>query len=171
MQVSNKKIRDWKVFSEVVSNYSDYYADEIFSTVLNNLDKKLKESKDFEITDNYVFISLKNAYLNLIKKENVQKQKKVSLIGTTYFDEVNYIATDLTVIEEQDKEFQNKLDCIQATYDKVLNTFEQQLFYIHFTNGTSQRQIAKDTGINVMVINKKINKIKTKIKEYYASNN
>jgi len=171
MKINNKNIKRWSVLSLVITEHSDYYADECLSKVLEQLRKKLEKNPEFKITDNYVFISLKNTYLNMLERENVQSRKKMSLNESTYFDEVNFIETDLEKLQEVDDEMQSKLEAISGAYSEVLNTFEQQLFYIHFKKGISQRQISRDTNINVMVINNKISKIKTKIKEYYAKNN
>jgi len=49
----------------------------------------------------------------------------------------------------------------------TLRSHEQKLYTLHFIHGISQRQISRETGIGLSAINKRIVKIKNKIKEHY----
>jgi RNA polymerase sigma factor (sigma-70 family) len=164
MKITNKQINRYKVQAMVIANENHYYADEILSKVMQKIMKKMEATPEFVLTDNFVFISLRNAYIDMLRAEKVQNNKKTFLIHKDEYE------TDIEELKEVHRVKDNKLNAITKTYDEVLNSFEQKLYYLHFVRALSQRQISRDTGIGLMTINNRINKIKTKIREYYAKN-
>ena len=49
----------------------------------------------------------------------------------------------------------------------TLQSYEKKLYYLHFIVGKSQREIARNIGVSIRVVNWRINKIKDKIKINY----
>jgi DNA-directed RNA polymerase specialized sigma24 family protein len=65
-------------------------------------------------------------------------------------------------IREEEIEIQDKLTSITNIYDS-LNTFDKQLYFVHYVKGISQRQISRETGIKLGVIQYRFKMIKEKI--------
>jgi RNA polymerase sigma factor (sigma-70 family) len=171
LDITSKKYRHWRIKSLVITNNDDYYADEILHYVLQQINKKLSKYPDFEVTDNYVFISLKNAYFNMLRKEEtlLKNKKKYFNYQTEYSDGLDINYEDYEIKMGEDSIIQTKLECINYVYEKILDPFEQKIFYLNLIKGLSQREISKQSGLSLQVVNYRIKLIKNKIKDYYGT--
>jgi len=168
-----RQYRHWRIKALVVAEGDEYFADETLHYFLNKLQKKVEAEPEFEVNDNYVFIGLRNTYLYLMGKENTKRKNSKS-----YFDFVTSDSDGLDVTSEEIEEEllkkqvqDNKLDAIKIVFKTLLNPFEQKLYKIHFEEGLSQRQMARQSGLSLAIIHYRIKIIKNKIKDYYEKNN
>jgi DNA-directed RNA polymerase specialized sigma24 family protein len=169
--LTQKQYRHWRIKALVITGNDEYYADEILHYVLNKINKKLLSYPDFEVTDNYIFISLKNTYFYMLGKEEtlLKNKKKYFEYQTNNFDGCDINFEDIDELKINDKIKQDKLMAMNYVYDNILNVFERKLFYIHLINGMSQREISKQSGLSLSIIHYRIKQIKQKIKNYYES--
>ena len=130
--INNKNYNKWRKFSLVVTDEDEYYADEILHIFLEKLMKKLEATPDFDVTDNYVFKSLKNTLLNMLKKEDRDNKKNKR------YD---------TNVDSYDHEVDADDKLKKAAIEQValsLEDADKDLFVIHFDMGKTQRHIARE---------------------------
>jgi DNA-directed RNA polymerase specialized sigma subunit len=170
--LSPKQYRHWRIKALVVAEGDDYFADETLHYFLNKLQKKVEGEPNFDVNDNYVFIGLRNTYLYLMGKESTKRKN-----SKAYFDFVTSDSDGLDVTSEEieeellKKQIQDdKLYAIKRVFDTILNSFEQKLYKIHFEEGLSQREMARQSGLSLAIIHYRIKIIKNKIKDYYEKN-
>lgn len=166
INIKESDLKKWRKLAYIITNEredtSSYYAEEILSYVLNNL-----KNQKIDNLDNYVFISLKNRYLTVLDQENTKRKRDKVFIRD--YEVLNNEIDDFDVetLQDKDNRIQGKLEAIIETYDKILDTFEKQLFFIYFVKGLSERDIVEKTSISRYTIRKKIKEIKDKIKNHY----
>jgi RNA polymerase sigma factor (sigma-70 family) len=151
MKLDDKTYKKYLNFAKVIVK-DDYLAQDILQESLYKL-----ISKNYELTDNLVFITLRNEFNDQIKREN--KYTELPMIENEY-EEIN------ESIVKIDNEFQNKLNVISDTYGK-LNIFEQQLLYLVAVSKLTVSEIARQTQISRNIINYRFKKIKEKIQDEY----
>lgn len=149
--------KKWYNFSKIITNNKES------QDLLHDLIIRFKDVPDIKATDNYVFISLRNLFL-----ERIRVNKIDSNVDVSNFEDNSLEDLELTQMMIEDIIKQKKLDCISETVLK-LNHFEKKLYQLHFIFGISQRKIAREIGVNHLTINLRINKIKEKIKNNYGS--
>ena len=138
-------------------------AEEVLQELLLNMIEK--NITDDRVNDSYIFMSLKNRFLNHIKKE---KNRKIDYVDSedTNLTELLEDTTqpeDLQELIKKNLEDQEKINVITETILQ-LESYDKKLYQLHMIWGLSQREIAKKIGISHMTINMRINKIKDKIK-------
>lgn len=158
----DKNYNKWLKFSKIITNNKS--ADDLLQDfVLIILEKKIPNEK---LTDNYVFVSLKNMFLTRIKKKKIEIEELDQEKENSVLIE-NYLSVELKEeLISDDSIMQNKIDVITETV-LSLNQFERKLYQLHFIYGLSQRKIAREIGVSHLTINQRINKIKQKIKDNY----
>jgi RNA polymerase sigma factor (sigma-70 family) len=149
-------------------------AEEVLQDLLLHMLEKGRTEPD-KLNDSYIFISLKNRFLNYLNKE---KNRKIDYIDRYSYwwsgDEANLteLLEDTTQPEDIEElikknfEDQDKLNVITETI-LSLASYDKKLYQLHLIWGLSQREIAKKIGVSHMTINQRINKIKDKIKSNY----
>ena len=172
MQIDERTYNRWLKLAKVICS-DNQMAEDLLHDLMVNLIEKWRcheiaietdallglhtERKLPEITDNYIFISLRNRFLGHLHKSKKTREEYV---------ETSEEAEDPQSHVETEMEIQSKLFSIESVV-LSLRTYEQKLYTLHFIHGISQRQIAKETGIGLNAINKRILKIKQKIKNYH----
>ena len=160
----DKNYKKWLNFSKIITNNKES-EDLLHNLIIVFMEKDLPDEK---MSDNYVFISLRNSFLTRVTS------KKNNMIDTNLdisFELESVINTNEWDIEQMiidDDTTQEKLDCITNTILN-LNHFERKLYQLHFIYGLSQRKIAREISVSHLTINQRINKIKQKIKDNYGN--
>ena len=155
-ELIEKNYNKWYNYSKIITS-NNSASDLLQDFVLIILEKKLPKEK---LTDNYVFISLRNMFLTRVKKTNKLPQVEINE------DIQETLVIETNELNKEDIVFQKKLDTISKTIIS-LNQFERKLYQLHFIYGLSQRRIAREIGVSHLTINQRINKIKQKIKDNY----
>ena len=155
MVIGEKEYKKWSRMSMVIAEDDEYYAGEILQSAMEKIIIKMNKHPEWELTDNYVFISMKNTYLNLLDREKTRNKRNLE------FD-----------FEYQEYEIDNDIDItIRTTAIEEcilkMNYFDKHLYILHFVNNMSQRRIAKEVGLSLSIIHERVKKIKSKIKEHY----
>jgi RNA polymerase sigma factor (sigma-70 family) len=166
--LTQKELNKLNIYATCIVNDEDYAKDIVQDFLLKMLEKG---KGDMEFNCGYSFKGLKLLFLEQIYIDNAEFRK---LFPNEYqhFKEMENITTeeDLMVIKEEDIEFQTKLNSITNTYEE-LDTFDQQLYYVHYIQGMSQREISRQTEIKLGVIKYRFKLIKEKIQNNYEKNN
>lgn len=108
---------------------------------------------------------LRNTYFDYKKKNNKIVIENISNINELENID-DYSLESLEDINDDDDKKQLKLNIISETI-MTLQSYEKKLYYLHFIVGKSQREIARNIGVSIRVVNWRINKIKDKIKINY----
>lgn len=163
MIVTEKDYKKWLNMSKIICSNKEI-AEEILQELLLNMIEKNNNNT----YDSYIFISLKNRFLNYIKKEKNRKIDYVDNenINLTELLEDNTQPEDIQELIKKNLEDQDKLNIITETILQ-LESYDKKLYQLHMIWNLSQREIAKKIGISHMTINMRINKIKDKIKLNY----
>lgn len=162
MVVTEKDYKRWSNMSKIICS-NRVIAEEVLQELLLNMIEK--NITDDRVNDSYIFMSLKNRFLNYIKKE---KNRKIDYVDNedTNLTELLQDTTqpeDLQELIIKNLEDQDKINVITETILE-LESYDKKLYQLHMIWGLSQREIAKKIGISHMTINMRINKIKDKIK-------
>jgi DNA-directed RNA polymerase specialized sigma subunit len=123
-----------------------------------------KGKGDLEINNGYTFKGLRLLFLEECYIENAAFRKRFAE-EYKHFKKIEEEETETkedTEIKKEEVETQNKLNTITNVYDQ-LNQFDKQLYYVHYVKGISQRQISRETGIKLGVIQYRFKMIKEKI--------
>jgi RNA polymerase sigma factor (sigma-70 family) len=166
MIITEKDYKKWLNMSKIICSNKEV-AEEILQELLLNMIEKNITTPD-KVNDSYIFMSLKNRFLNYIKKEKNRKIDYVDNenINLTELLEDTTQPEDIQELIKKNLEDQDKLNIITETILQ-LESYDKKLYQLHFIWGLSQREIAKKIGISHMTINMRINKIKDKIKLKY----
>lgn len=166
MIITDKDYKRWSNMSKIICSNKEI-AEEILQEILLNMIENNRTNPD-KLNDCYIFMSLKNRFLNYIKKEKNRKMDYVDSedINLTELLEDTTQPEDLQELIKKNLEDQDKINIITETILE-LESYDKKLYQLHFIWGLSQRQIAKKIGISHMTINMRVNKIKDKIKERY----
>lgn len=160
-QLTNKELNKLIAYANVIVNNKEYANDLVQDFLLKMLEKG---KGDLEINSGYAFKGLRLLFLEEIYIQNADFRKRFAneYIHFKKIEESESIEIDEQEIEVNDLETQNKLDATSAVYDE-LNVFDKQLYVVHYLKGVSQRQIARETGIKLGVIQYRFKLIKEKI--------
>jgi RNA polymerase sigma factor (sigma-70 family) len=162
MQITQRQYKKWVQLAKVVTSGDDYLAEELLSNLLESI---LVKTPEKELTDDFIFISLKNRFLNHIRDEKVRKKRTDKyLIEQDNLDETDYLD-----IKEKELIMQTKLNNIVEIF-QTLNQIEKKLYYLHYILGYTQTYIAKEIGVQYKTVNDRIGRIKIKIKKHYENN-
>lgn len=148
--------KKWVNLSKIITSNKEHI------DLLHDLIIRLNHIPDDKATDNYIFMSLRNLFIDRVKKSN-----KIEVVDISENYELSYEETDENILQI-DKIKQDKLDSIAIVVSN-LNHFEKKLYQLHFVFGISQRKIAKEIDVSHITINSRINKIKEKINIFYES--
>jgi RNA polymerase sigma factor (sigma-70 family) len=162
MIVTEKDYKKWSNMSKIICSNREIAEEVLQELLLNMIEKNITDDR---VNDSYIFMSLKNRFLNYIKKE---KNRKIDYVDSddTNLTELLEDTTqpeDLQELIKKNLEDQEKINVITETILQ-LESYDKKLYQLHFIWGLSQREIAKKIGISHMTINMRINKIKDKIK-------
>tara|TARA_R110000782_G_scaffold21621_1_gene57990 strand:- start:406 stop:936 length:531 start_codon:yes stop_codon:yes gene_type:complete len=171
--ITTKQYNRWLKLASVVAEGNNYYAEEILQELMVKIVLKLQSQPSFEITENYIFSSLKNRYINMMRKEiNTSKMKCFYKDSTSNIIKIN--GEMINNQEEYTYDIENDLttDKKKQVMENIalkLNYFDKQLYILHFIKGVSQRQISRESELTLAIIHERIKKIKNKIKEEYGT--
>ena len=172
MIVTEKDYKRWSNMSKIICSNTEIAEEVLQELLLHMIEKNIT---DHRVNDSYIFMSLKNRFLNYLKKE---KNRKIDYIDRYSYwwsgEETNLteLLQDTTQPEDlqelivKNLEDQEKINVITETI-LTLASYDKKLYQLHMIWGLSQREIAKKIGISHMTINMRINKIKDKIKDRY----
>lgn len=166
MIITDKDYKRWSNMSKIICSNKEI-AEEILQELLLNMIENGRTNPD-KLNDSYIFMSLKNRFLNYIKKEKNRKMDYVDSDDTNLTEllEDTTQTEDLEILLQKSLEDQEKINIITETILE-LESYDKKLYQLHFIWGLSQREIAKKIGISHMTINMRVNKIKDKIKLRY----
>lgn len=157
MNITDKDYQKWLNMSMIICNNKEIAEDILQELLLHLLEKN---NDHINVIDSYIFISLRNRYLNYLSK-NKNKYEEISDI------EDPFTLEETDVLIEKELEDSKKIQSITETI-LALPSYDMKLYQLHFIWGLSQREIAKRIGISHMTINMRVNKIKDKIRENYG---
>lgn len=159
--ITQKELNKLIVYAKCIVNDEDYAKDLVQDFILKMLEKG---KGDIEINSGYTFKGLRLLFLEEMYIENAQFRKRFAE-EYQHFKKLEEEATEIRDeldIQQEEKETQEKLNSITNIYDH-LNQFDKQLYYVHYVKGISQRQISRETGIKLGVIQYRFKMIKEKI--------
>lgn len=143
----------WLRFGKIICPDEDLMKD-LLQEILIDIYKKT----DIKNIDSYIFMSLRNKYANHVTKKDYRLTER-----SLDFEHCN---PDKEYDYELDYEKTKQMSALE-TVVKKLDIFDAKLYRIHFIEGKSQRCISRESGISFVMINQRINKIKTRIKLEY----
>lgn len=166
MIITDKDYKRWSNMSKVICNNREI-AEEILQELLLNMIENNRTNPD-KLNDSYIFMSLKNRFLNYIRDNANRKMDYVNSDDTNLTEllEDTTQTEDLEILLQKSLEDQEKINIITEAILE-LESYDKKLYQLHFIWGLSQREIAKKIGISHMTINMRVNKIKDKIKSRY----
>ena len=160
MIITDKDYKRWSNMSKVICNNREV-AEEILQELLLNMIENNRTNPD-KLNDSYIFMSLKNRFLNYIRDN---ANRKMDYVNSELLEDTTQ-PEDLLELIKKNLEDQDKINIITETILE-LESYDKKLYQLHFIWGLSQREIAKKIGISHMTINMRVNKIKDKIKDRY----
>ena len=160
MIITDKDYKRWSNMSKVICNNREV-AEEILQELLLNMIENNRTNPD-KLNDSYIFMSLKNRFLNYIRDN---ANRKMDYVNSELLEDTTQ-PEDLLELIKKNLEDQDKINIITETILE-LESYDKKLYQLHFIWGLSQREIAKKIGISHMTINMRVNKIKDKIKSRY----
>lgn len=164
MNITQKQYNKWLALAFVVTNTPEDSGSPFPEELLSDFLFKILEKKpDFELNDNYVFISLKNLFYNKIRNEKV-KRKHFEKYSKDYLEVNSEVEDEFDYISDC-RNTQEKLENLESGFYK-LNTIEKRLYYLHYIVGHTQTYIAKEIGVPFKTVNQRMNRIKNKLKQY-----
>lgn len=158
--ITQKELNKLTLYAKCIVNDEDYAKDLVQDFLLKMLEKG---KGDVEINSGYTFKGLRLLFLEEMYIENAQFRKRFAQEYQHFkkLEEETEIKDELE-FKQEEKETQDKLNSITNIYDH-LNQFDKQLYYVHYVKGISQRQISRETGIKLGVIQYRFKMIKEKI--------
>jgi RNA polymerase sigma factor (sigma-70 family) len=160
----DKNYKKWLNYAKIITNNKEA-EDLLHDMIIVFIEKDLPDEK---MSDNYVFISLRNSFITRVTSKNNNMIDTNLDISFELESVINTNEWDIEQMIQEDITKQSKLDCITNTILN-LNQFERKLYQLHFIYGLSQRKIARSIGVSHLTINTRINKIKQKIKDNYGN--
>jgi RNA polymerase sigma factor (sigma-70 family) len=162
----DKNYKKWLNYAKIITNNKEA-EDLLHDMIIVFIEKDLPDEK---MSDNYVFISLRNSFITRVTSKNNNMIDTNLDISFELESNINRITGELDIEEmiQEDITKQSKLDSITNTILN-LNQFERKLYQLHYIYGLSQRKIARSIGVSHLTINTRINKIKQKIKDNYGN--
>jgi len=104
-------------------------------------------SKDIQYNDSYLFMTVRSLAMDLHKAN-----KRITKVNIENFKHI--------LISEESESYINIKD-----YSQNLTKFETMLVDVMSNNDISQRQLARESGISTITINKTVKRIRKKIKD------
>jgi len=145
-----RQYNKWLKLALVIAKGNKFIAEEVLHIVLLELLLKFDINN---VTDNYVFMAIKNRYLSYLKAESKHQDFNLSLDKE---DEYNYVEGD----------YDNQLNLTKKVLHD-LSPADKQIFTLHFTRGFSQRKISRELGLRLYHVISRVKRIKQLIKEDY----
>lgn len=158
---SSADYKRWLKFGKIITSNEDLTKDLLQEILIDIFNKGNNNIKDM---DNYIFMSIRNRFINHITKKNYKLTEKYDNddLHTHDIEEYNY---------EVDYEKSIQLIALENVIN-TLDVFDKKLYDIHFITGKSQRCISRESGISFTMINDRCKKIKNKIEvEYHKLKN
>lgn len=160
--ITTKELNKLNLYAKCIVNDEDYAKDLVQDFILKMLEKG---KGDQEINSGYTFKGLRLLFLEECYIENAQFRKRFAEEYQHFkkIEEESETETkEPSEIKLEEIQTQTKLNTITNVYDQ-LNQFDKQLYYVHYVKGISQRQISRETGIKLGVIQYRFKMIKEKI--------
>jgi RNA polymerase sigma factor (sigma-70 family) len=140
----------WLKLALVISKGNKFIAEEVLHIVLLELLTKFDINN---VTDNYIFMALKNRYISFVKAESKHEGFNLSLDKE---DDNTYVEGD----------HDNQLSLTKKILHG-LDEADKQIFTLHFTRGFSQRKISREMGLRLYHVISRVKYIKQLIKQDY----
>lgn len=168
MTLTQKEWNKLYTYAKIINTDEDEAKDLVQNFLLFLLENEAKYPKD-SVNNSWMFKTMKSIFLLEIQRNN-RNFRKNFFEDYFHLNENNQLTTieEITEMKEEDLEKQDKLNTISETYDQ-LQTYDKQLYFLHFVKGMSQRKIAKETDIKLIQIHYRVKKIKEKIKENFKN--
>jgi len=159
--ITTKELNKLNLYAKCIVNDEDYAKDLVQDFILKMLEKG---KGDLQINSGYTFKGLRLLFLEECYIENAQFRKRFAEEYQHFkkIEEEESETKEETEIKKEEIEIQHKLTSVTNVYDQ-LNQFDKQLYYVHYVKGISQRQISRETGIKLGVIQYRFKMIKEKI--------
>jgi RNA polymerase sigma factor (sigma-70 family) len=166
MTLTQKEWNKLYIYAKIINPDEDEAKDLVQNFLLFLLENEEKYPKD-TVNNSWCFVTMKSIFLLEIQKKN-RNFRKNFFEDYFHINKNNELTTieELAEIKEEDVIKQEKLNTISDTYNQ-LNTFDKQLYFLHFVKGMSQRKISRETEIKISQIHYRLKKIKNKIKNNY----
>jgi len=168
MNLDNKRYKKLFNFAKIICKKSSILPEDLLNdTILHFIERETHEDK---LTDSYIFTSLRNRFLLEIarykRRQNVISQTQAQTFKVNHIPHPIHNETDID-FQEEDNITSSKLKTIE---DVILSLrhYEQLLYKLHFIDGISQREIARNINLSHVSINKRINRIKLLVQETHA---
>ena len=136
MNIPDSKYKEYLKFASVITSGNRYEAEELVQDTILNICEKINSGKVIEskLNDNYIFIIMKNVFLNKKDKERVRKNISGNTLefNDDIFDKYYELnASELDTIIFNDMIFQDKLNYISEMINK-LPSYDRKLFVLHY---------------------------------------
>jgi len=163
MEINNKTYKKLLLYAGTIVDNEDDAKDLLQEFLLLTLEKEM----DFNYV--YALTTMKNMFLQKLQKEN-RNFRKIFPEEYIHLNQNESVTTEeeMKELQDKDKEFQSKIDSIGQVYNQ-LNTFDKQLYYLHYVKGLSQRHISRETKIHYQTIYYRFILIKEKITQYHKN--
>jgi RNA polymerase sigma factor (sigma-70 family) len=158
MHITDKDYKRYKRMAIVITSGNVEEAEDLLQDVLLKFCEK--ETDDEKLTDNYIFISLKNKFIDGTKK----------IKNNIEFEDYQ----NINISDEDDDEFIERLNKENKDWAKLqqiknniskLNHFEKMLFELVVIKDIKQIRIAEKTGLSKSLISARFQEIKNKLKD------
>jgi len=166
MGISDNQYNTWLTFAQVIINQyptpvklDEDYKMELLHQVLINLTDAKYDLKT--VSDNLVFISIRNYFINDIKK---RKKDLFSKVEIEYMEDFDNLEDEYNIYKDNEKNL--KEETIEIVTN-TLNFFDKNLYQLYFIEGLSLRKIGKLLDVDHLVIFREVNKIKDKYHKNY----
>ena len=163
--ITQKDLDKLILYASVIVKNEAYAKDLVQEFILKQLEKG---NGNMEINSGYTFKGLKLLFLEDLYIANADFRKRF-IKEYEYFKSLEEDISKEEILERE-KETQSKLKLLNEVYD-TLNSFDKKLYTIHYIKGISKRQISRETGIKLSVIQYRFSLIKKKILKNHKNKN
>jgi len=149
IEVIAKKHKDWVSITRSFGAKTN--AEDIVQEMYIKLDRLIKPNQ--EISNAYVWITLRNLYFDFLKKEPATIDLDINLS----------VSDELLDLEEL--RLQNEFNNALESKLNECHWFDRKLFETYAQSGKSMRKLANETNISLSCIHYTINRVRDNLKE------
>lgn len=178
------KIAVNQVYKNGGSQRNLFIAEEAVSEQLLKMSRNKKYWEGRELTDNLLFISIKNTIHSTIQKHNNTKKRQIFLDRKSITLEQEMEGYNLEIVDEQTeedtikyneskiKEIENKLDTIDEAMNECewITTKDKEIFVMHWLEGKKLGDIGKEYNLSGRTISQHTRRIRNVLNYLYEKN-